>query len=583
MTVQFLRLLRTVRYLRWSQVARRAERTVRRQLRLSIPGSGLPPTLNPRDCVSKEPFPDIPALRHSDVDDEQTVRLLREGMFHHLHRTEEIGRRVPDWRLGPQKQQRLWTVTLHYHAWAYELAELIRDGGKNSAEATHLLEHYLDNWIRRCDLTVPGAGELAWNPYAIATRLAWWIRCYRLIEAEFFDARPTFTDAFLSSLWRQAQFLHANLEWDLRGNHLLRDAVGLAWAGRFFSGPGSGKWLTTATRLAIDQVREQVLDDGGHFELSPGYQLEIMHDCLSLARLLTAPDAVAELTSIWKRMAEYITWLRGPDGCSPQLNDSAVVRPESLLGWQMYLGLELDLSPRQGVKLFRDAGLVVWHGLPWTVFFDVGNIGPDYQPGHAHADTLTCECSLAGLRLFVDPGCYGYDDDGRRRYDRSTAAHNTVCIDEIDSSEVWHIFRVGRRARPTNVNVHFDSQGLCATASHDGYRHLAGSPTHTRTITGQDHSCLEIADLVAGRGQHVVQGGYLIAPQWNVEATSSGWLVTSSSTRARLHVTADRGVELSIHRRPIHPQYGIEIDTHRLCWSYAGELPVQVVVRVEPL
>ena len=38
-------------------------------------------------------------------------------------------------------------------------------------------------------------------------------------------------------------------------------------------------------------------------------------------------------------------------------------------------------------------------------------------------------------------------DDERRRYDRSTAAHNTVSIDGTDSSEVWQIFRVGRRAK----------------------------------------------------------------------------------------------------------------------------------------
>ena len=55
-------------------------------------------------------------------------------------------------------------------------------------------------------------------------------------------------------------------------------------------------------------------------------------------------------------------------------------------------------------------------------------------------------------RLFVDPGTYCYDDSNERRYDRASSSHNTVSIDEVDSSEVWDIFRVGRRARPRNVS-----------------------------------------------------------------------------------------------------------------------------------
>src|SRR5579883_3250915 len=66
-----------------------------------------------------------------------------------------------------------------------------------------------------------------------------------------------FEHDFLASLWQQASYLRDHLEWDLRANHLMRDAVGLAWAGRFFEETQAREWLQTATRLAVEQAEEQ--------------------------------------------------------------------------------------------------------------------------------------------------------------------------------------------------------------------------------------------------------------------------------------------------------------------------------------
>ena len=41
-------------------------------------------------------------------------------------------------------------------------------------------------------------------------------------------------------------FLSHHLEWDLRANHLVRDAAGLAWAGRYLSGRSPDRWLNLA-------------------------------------------------------------------------------------------------------------------------------------------------------------------------------------------------------------------------------------------------------------------------------------------------------------------------------------------------
>lgn len=576
------RVWRTIQHLRWSQIAARLERTSRRRFSMTSTvwcrssKKGIPA------CVSSNEFPQVPPFRHAELDDESLMELLHDGTFYHLHQAETLGRELPDWRLGDQPRSRLWTITLHYHAWACQLAHIVHGDGPLAAEAEALLEHYLGDWLGRCDQSVSGAEELAWNSYAIATRLPNWIRLYFLMQKRFFSDRPEFHARFLSSLYRQAEHLAANLEWDLRANHLLRDAVGLAWAGRFFQGHKARRWLQTATRLAREQVREQVLPDGGHFERSPHYHLEAMHDFLALALLIQDDSVIEELRGQWKSMAEYCAWLRHPDGLCPQLNDSAGVQSGEMLRLGEHLGIEIDLHPRQGGRHFADTGVVAWSGPRWTLFQDVAEVGPDYQPGHAQADTLTIDCSLNGQRLFVDPGCHSYDFDERRRYDRSTTAHNTVCIDDTDSSEVWHIFRVGRRARPRLLEMELATDRIRVCASHNGYDHLPGTPTHTRTLTAENDGELRIEDVVDGRGIHDVTGGFLLAPEWRANPTSNGWIVTNGPTTACVYLEADRAVLQSIQQRPIHPDYGVEQQTTRLAWTYHGELPIRVAVCVKP-
>ncbi len=592
---------RTARHTRWSQLLCRLRYALERR-RPCRPralarwrwDSDTPPCL--RDDMPVLPVFHRPCPMGS-------VARLREGEFRHLNESRHLGREQPDWLLGPIAAGRLWAVTLHYHGWAYDLAETSaaggadaeedRDinavlfqvvetsaaGGADAEEATFLFRHYLSDWLARCPLHAPGSRALAWNSYAIATRLTWWIRSHQALGARL-RTWGGFEREFLASLWQQAAYLHDHLEWDLRANHLLRDAVGLAWAGRFFAEEQARQWLDTATQLAVEQAREQVLADGGHFERSPMYHLHVMEDIHSLALLVEDDNARAVLRNTWEHMAETLLWLRHPDGDVPLFNDGglhAACTPDAML----QLGLGMNVALPRGGRLFPQTGMAVWHGEPWTVFFDVGAVGPDYQPGHAHADTLSLECSYRGQRLFVDPGTHSYDHDERRRYDRSTEAHNTVGIDGQDSSEVWHIFRVGRRAYPVNVEVGFSSQGMQATAAHNGYDHLPGRPRHTRRLEVNDQGCLVVTDRVGGGGCHQLRGGLLLAPGWKASAADSGWIVSCGTDKVRVSVRGSCTLNLSQEQRPYHPEYGVELQTTRLVWQVKDGLPVEVTVRAE--
>ncbi|MBE7463722.1 MAG: alginate lyase family protein [Planctomycetes bacterium] len=573
MTLQaWARWLRTVRHLQAEQAAWRLARVLTRNWPERLPHLSCAP-------ATRAAFPGLPLLHRPKPQGAACLDHLRHGRIELLHQCFDLDPSAPDWRLGARQTQRLETITLHYHAWLYELLLAARERPAHSAQAIQTAEGLLDSWLRQCDLDAPGSRDLAWNSFAIATRLTWWLRALPL-------STDALKDRMLSSAYRQAAYLHAHLEWDLRGNHLLRDAVGLAWAGRFFEDREAQRWLETASRLALEQVQEQVLPDGGHFERSPMYHLHVMEDVLHLALLIPEPSVGVRLRAAWGRMAEFAAWIRHSDGAVALFNDggfNGACSPEAMLTvGAAALGLSVDARSRQGGRHFKDVGLLVWHGSPWSVFFDAGDIGPDYQPGHAHADTLALEVSYQGTRLFVDPGTYGYDHDARRRYDRSTAAHNTVCVDDQDSSEVWHIFRVGRRAKVLGVEAHFGADGFSAEADHDGYAHLEGRPRHFRRVEVRAEADLSVRDRIEGTGRHRVEGGWLLAPEWQASPTPGGWEVVNGALRVAVRLDGPDGVRLSTAEAAYHPEYGLEHRTVRLQWAWEGELPFGLTTRVEP-
>jgi uncharacterized heparinase superfamily protein len=148
---------------------------------------------------------------------------------------------------------------------------------------------------------------------------------------------------------------------------------------------------------------------------------------------------------------------------------------------------------------------------------DCGPVGPDYQPGHSHCDTLSFELSLKGRRIIVDSGCSQYVDGPVRQYNRGNAGHNTLTIDGQNQSEVWGAHRCARRARPLFANIEKRPDGaLVFEGAHDGYCRLPGSPVHRRHIHWSDDTC-SIEDTVTGSGRHDIEIRLHISPSLQVD------------------------------------------------------------------
>jgi hypothetical protein len=92
---------------------------------------------------------------------------------------------------------------------------------------------------------------------------------------------------------------------------------------------------------------------------------------------------------------------------------------------------------------------------------------------------------------------------------------------------------------------------------------------------------LTLTDSITGRGDHLVQGGFLLGPEWTATPSTGGWLLRNGELSVRVMVGGPEGLTLSEESRPYHPDYGRELQTTWLSWRVQGRLPVDVTTIIE--
>ena len=572
MSNSLLRLLRTCSYLRLSQIFFRVWYSLKRNI---FPRFFVFKTVSQSNHLLLQSIIPLVAGDKYIEQNPQIVDEVAEGQLTLLSATKHFTG-ASDWQAPiQQKTDRLWYHRLHYHTWLVSL------GLADCHDRPWLhkkIAFFIDDWIQSNPKNSQNVKAFSWNSYAIASRLDSW----RIILGLLGETGPfqdqSLREKMADSIASQANYLLHNIEWDLRGNHLIRDALGLASASRIIDGEITKKWEDTAFNLALTQFGEQILEDGGHFERSPAYHLEIMHDLLKLIQLFPERNCDTLITS-WRKMEKFVRSITLPDGSLPLLNDSWHSNPEALLQAGNLFSQNSYVRPSETLTSFPTTGIHYFNSDGFNILFDTGDIGPDFQPAHGHADTLSVLSTYKRINLFIDPGCFHYDHDSRRHYDRSTDSHNTVCIDQQDSSEVWHIFRVGRRCRVKDYSKAFRNGKWHVEASHNGFQKLPGKPIHTRHIDVNKNELI-ILDMIRSNGEHKITGGFLIDPKWTITTTECGWILRTKNEQ--LNVTFQSNVQLTqqITERSMALRYGDSGITSRLEWSYLGKCPLNVTTIV---
>lgn len=526
------RLWRTARHLRGAQIFGRL------RYRFARPTLDLAPTPPTRQVEG--PWVQ-PAAR--------VKSLVGPSRFHLLNRDEELD----DVGWDDPRLPKLWRYNQHY------FDDLNADGW-HARSAWH--QGLVARWI--CD-NQAGRGT-GWEPYPTSLRIVNWIK--------WSLSGGVLTPEAHRSLAVQSRWLRQRLEWHLLGNHLFANAKALIFSGLYFEGPEAERWRRQGIDILADELDEQFLGDGGQFELSTMYHALGLEDLLDLINIGNAyPQAFPEC--LGQRLREKAdaawAWLNAmshPDGRISFFNDAAFgVAPENadLRNYALQLGLTPAEEADPLIHL-KASGYARLSAGPADLFVDLARVGPDYLPGHAHADTLTFELSLHGQRVFVNSGTSEYEPGSQRLRERGTAAHNTAVLGGCDSSEVWGAFRVGRRASVRNEVVLQAGETLIAEGSHDGYAHLAEGGEHHRRLTLQPNG-LHIEDSVSG-SLHA-EAYYHLHPAIEI-AAAAGPDVHLVLPGGQQVVFSSVGGSPRIEQNGWHPEFGKREPSRRLIVPFSA-------------
>jgi len=338
-----------------------------------------------------------------------------------------------------------WNYSIYGKLWTYNLTyfEYLKE-----KEDVKLIYNFIENIENIKD---------GLEPFPVSLRGISWIKFltkYKIEDKKIDDC-----------LYAQYYILLDNLEYHLLGNHLLENGFSLLFGAYYFQDE-----ILYAKALTIlkEELEDQILEDGGHFELSPMYHQIMLFralDCINLVKnnkwknqeLLEFLTLKAELMLGWLENISY------ENGDIPLFNDSAnKIAPTFLELFEYADRLEVNVKETQlkscGYRKFVKDG--------YESVVDVGHIGAAYIPGHVHADTFNFELRVKGRPFIVDSGLSTYETNDKRFYERSTKAHNTVEVLHRNSSEVWGGFRVANRAKI----VALEEKNDFIQATHDGYK-----------------------------------------------------------------------------------------------------------------
>lgn len=383
-----------------------------------------------------------------------------------------------------------WARALHGFAWLRHLA------AASSPEAREMARLLATEWAMRHR---GGGNALAWEPHVTGRRLASWLSHSNFLLE---DADAETYDILTESIGVQLIRLGAGWRNSPSGYPRLVSLMSLLLAQLCISGH-EGQ-VPETQRLFVQELRRQILPDGGHISRNPGVLVELMLDLLPLqkcfsTRGLTPPP---QLAAAVRSMLAMLKYMRLGDGMLARFNGMGVPSPAGLATVLVYddnAGATLAEAPTSRyVRAERGKAVLI---------MDAGAPPPLDAAAEAHAGCLSFEFSVGTQLMLVNGGAPSAANSEWKSAARATASHNTLCLGEKSSSKLIRHRTleelVGgppiRYPDDVRVKVEEHDDAIEINASHDGYISRFNL-VHTRTLVlGESGLRLLGIDRLEGR------------------------------------------------------------------------------------
>ena len=335
--------------------------------------------------------PPVPESQYSD---------LSSGQFHFVGETHTLTHEK-DWSFP--SATKLWRYNLHYFDWMWHRLNQENDW-------TDFIEQFR-SWQ---DWSFSHPHSEAWDPYPVSLRLMNWSLLCAVRHRDRFIRHRQFSFEMSSLIRSHAIWLSRNLETHIQANHLLENLVAVYLSTGLFSWDGSEDLHLKFEKRLLAELKEQILDDGMHYERSPMYHSRVLWLVEMVSNV--AEGETKQLTlKMLRKMRKAYALICHPDGEIARIQDSMpgiYSAPE---------GIEGSVS---GGWCLKDAGYYGWRSENDYLIIDAGSVSPSHQPGHAHAGLFSYELSIQGIKMVSDTGVSSYADSLVRNHERSTAAHS---------------------------------------------------------------------------------------------------------------------------------------------------------------
>lgn len=375
-----------------------------------------------------------------------------------------------------------------------------------------------------------------WSTYGVSRRLLTYVALTPYLSEFTEDIQKRFWDLF----YEETCFLEKFLEWDIQGNHLIRNLNAWLAATSIFlrlspTQEKAKRWQKKLLHLIPTIFEQQILADGVHFERIPMYHLWVLQDLLECLTQLNALDVDTalrlRLENLAVRMLKAAMAMQHSSGQIPLLGDASLPQTPSLPNLCHYAHAILSTSSSKenshkltSIVTANEANTLTH--LPQadlacfrlskpnaTLIFDCGDFGPRSLPAHSHCDLGSIEIHVENQPVVVDSGVADYSPSLLRDYFRGTGAHNTLWVPGEEQAEIWGGFRVsahpefqgskeettpwGKRLsiRYENHNAHYQHQRSVSSIDdrfwiiHDQF---ANHTLHSSSATTPAYSLLHI-------------------------------------------------------------------------------------------
>ena len=398
-----------------------------------------------------------------------------------------------------------WAVSLLGFGWLRHLRAA--DSAITRANARALV----DEWITLHS----GLEPIAWRPEVLARRIISWLSQATLLLD---DSDVRFYRRFIRSLTRHVRQLRRTAPNARDGVPRLQAMIALTYAALCMA--GQARHSRMATQRLADELRRQILPDGGHISRNPGALIELLVDLLPLRQLFTArnlapPDA---LLNAIDRMMPMLRFFRHGDGSFALFNGMGPTPTDlltTILAYDDARGTPVANAPHSGYQRVDANGTVV--------LMDTGPPPPIAVSTEAHAGCLSFELSTRQNRIVVNCGLPATSRDSWRQVARSTAAHSTATFNDVSSCRFVESGPIKRLLNgmpivsgPRRVTAERGEQdgAIVLRTSHDGYA-ASFDVVHQRSLMlasdgrrldGEDVFTPALADgLAAGRDQFAIR------------------------------------------------------------------------------